>query len=329
MSAFDPKRTFSAIVLIQINDAPRVIIEHYSEGHKIMSRHRVSGGRTIRQLIRLASDAIFCAALGIWAAFLLLSVLFPVIAAAQPASSRDLKTIIDDGVLKVSLTQFNLPAFHWRTENSFAGPEVDLAKQIARALGVRVEFLDGAPSFDAVVDDVAQGRADIGISKLSQTYYRLIRVRFSEPYITLSHALLFERAAVGMSSGSHPPEDLLRKFRGRIGVIRGSAYVDFARRNFPNAQVVEMANWNTAIDELIGHRVDALYRDEFEIRRVLKTRPTLNVHFGAAVITDQKAFLSIAICDSCTKLQEFINFHLTQTQGTFTLQALLASDLRD
>ena len=29
MSAYDPKRTFSAIVLIQINDAPRVIIEHY------------------------------------------------------------------------------------------------------------------------------------------------------------------------------------------------------------------------------------------------------------------------------------------------------------
>jgi NADPH:quinone reductase-like Zn-dependent oxidoreductase len=66
-----------------------------------------------------------------------------------------------------------------------------------------------------------------------------------------------------------------------------------------------------------------------EIRRVLKIRPTLNVHFGAAVITDQKAFLSIAICDSCTKLQEFINFHLAQTQGTFTLQGLLASDLRD
>jgi hypothetical protein len=90
-----------------------------------------------------------------------------------------------------------------------------------------------------------------------------------------------------------------------------------------------MANWSTAIDELIAHRVDALYRDEFEIRRVLKIRPTLNVHFGAAVITDQKAFLSIAICDSCTKLQEFINFHLAQTQGTFTLQGLLASDLRD
>ena len=43
---------------------------------------------------------------GVWAALLLLSVLFPASAAAQPASSRDLKTIIDDGVLKVSLTRF-------------------------------------------------------------------------------------------------------------------------------------------------------------------------------------------------------------------------------
>jgi len=41
------------------------------------------------------------------------------------------------------------------------------------------------------------GRADIGISKLSQTYYRLVRVRFSDPYITLRHALLYNRAVRG------------------------------------------------------------------------------------------------------------------------------------
>ena len=43
------------------------------------------------------------------------------------------------------------------------------AKQIARALGVRVEFLDGAPSFDAVVDDVAQ----VGPTSASASYRRL------------------------------------------------------------------------------------------------------------------------------------------------------------
>jgi ABC-type amino acid transport substrate-binding protein len=260
---------------------------------------------------------------------LLLLAGLPAGVAAQPVPSRDLNTIVAGGVLRVALTRFDLPAFHWRSEGSFAGPEIELARQIARALGIGVEFIDNAPSFDAVVDAVARGQADIGISKLSQTYYRLLRVRFSDPYITLRHALLFERASVAARSNGRPPDEVLRQFLGRIGAIRASAYVDFGRQNFPDAQIVEMANWNAAIEELIGRRLDAIYRDEFEIRRVLKNRPALNVHFGTAIITDQKAFLSVAICDTCAKLQEFINYHLAQTQGTFSLPGLLASDLRD
>jgi ABC-type amino acid transport substrate-binding protein len=251
-------------------------------------------------------------------------------ATAQPGSIRDLKTITDHGVLRVSVTRFDLPAFHWRTaDGSLAGPEIELGRQIARALGVQVAFVEDAPSFDAVVDTVANGQADIGLSKLSQTYYRLMRVRFSEPYVTLRHALLFDRATIAARSNGRPPEMALRQFRGRLGAIRRSAYVDFGRRNFPNAEVVEMANWNEAIDQLSSRRVDAIYRDEFEIRRVLKNRPTLNVRIGAAIITDQKAFLSVAICESCMRLQEFINYHLMQTQGAFTLEKLLAADLRD
>jgi hypothetical protein len=90
------------------------------------------------------------------------------------------------------------------------------SSSIIRALGIGVEFIEDAPSFDAVVDVIAQGRADIGISKLSQTYYRLMRVRFSEPYITLRHALLFDRAAIATVSGNRPPEESLRLFRARL-----------------------------------------------------------------------------------------------------------------
>jgi ABC-type amino acid transport substrate-binding protein len=119
----------------------------------------------------------------------------------------------------------------------------------------------------------------------------------------------------------------LQRFGGRIGVIGGSAYVDFAAKNFPDATVVEAGNWNAAIDNLLTGQVDTLYRDEFEIRRVLKNKPALNVQFGSAVITDQYALLSIAICDTCSKLQQFINYHIAATRGAFTLKALLESDL--
>lgn len=177
------------------------------------------------------------------------------------------------------------------------------------------------------MDLVASGQADIGISKFSQTYDRLRRVRFSEPYVTLRHALLFNRATIAREANGRPPAAVLQTFHGRIGVIAGSAYVDFAKRNFPRATVVEERTWDNAIESLLSAKVDAIYRDEFEIRRVLKNAPALNVQFGAAAIIDQDALLSVAICDSCTKLQEFINYHLGLTKGPFTLNALLNSQI--
>ena len=154
--------------------------------------------------------------------------------------ARDLKAVIESGVLRVALTNFNLPAFHRRVDGKWVGPEIELANQIATALGIKVEFVDTAQSFNGVVDLIDAGKADIGISKLSQTHARLRRVRFSQPYVTLRHAFLFDRAAISARSGGHPPEEVLRPFDGRIGVIRGSSHVDFAKANFPRAQVVEM-----------------------------------------------------------------------------------------
>lgn len=246
----------------------------------------------------------------------------------RPGLTRDLQSIVDAKVLRVAVTRFDLPSFHVRgPDGRLLGPEIAMAQQIGSALGVEVEFVDTAESFDGVVDFVAVGRADIGVSKLSQTYYRLKRVRFSQPYVTLRHALLFNRATIARVARGRPPAAVLQEFKGRIGVIGGSAYVDFAARNFPEATVWEAKNWIDAIASLLRDRVDAVYRDEFEIRRVLKNRPALNVRFGSAAIIDQNAFLSIAICDTCSKLQEFVNYHIATTRGAFTLKGLLDSNL--
>jgi ABC-type amino acid transport substrate-binding protein len=247
---------------------------------------------------------------------------------SQRVSALDLQSIVDAKILRVAVTHFDLPSFHVHgSDGKLVGPEIEMAQQIGRALGVKIEFVEDATSFDSVVDLVAAGRADIGISKLSQTYGRLRRVRFSEPYVTLRHALLFNRAIIAREANGRPPAMVLQKFHGRIGVIGASAYVNFAKGNFPEATVVEEPTWDKAIDSLLNGQLDAIYRDEFEIRRVLKNRPALNVQFGAAAIIDQNALLSVAICDSCAKLQEFINYHVGLTKGPFELNALLNSEI--
>jgi polar amino acid transport system substrate-binding protein len=251
---------------------------------------------------------------------------------AQETSGRvgavhDLQSIVDAKVLRVAVTRFDLPAFHVRRpDGTLAGAEIDMAEQIGRALGVKVEFVDDADSFDAVVDLVATDRSDIGVSKLSQTYRRLHRVRFSEPYIRLRHALLFNRTVIAQDAERRSPAEVLQGYSGRIGVIAGSAYVDFAKTNFPAATVVEVRTWEDVIAALLAGTVDAIYRDEFEIRRIVKNNPALNVKFGTAAITDQEALLSIAICDTCSKLQEFINYHVERTKNNWRLKALLAAE---
>jgi polar amino acid transport system substrate-binding protein len=245
----------------------------------------------------------------------------------RTVATRDLQSIVDGKVLRVGLTRFDLPGFHTRnSDGTIRGVEIDLAEQVGSALGVKVELIDQADTFDGVIDLVASGRADIGISKLSQTYRRLHRVRFSEPYIALRHALLFNRAVIARDPERRAPAAILQGFSGRLGVIVGSAYVDFAKTNFPAAHVVEARTWDEVIANLIAGNVDAVYRDEFEIRRVVKNNPSLNIKFGTAAIVDQDALLSVAICDTCSKLQELINFHLERTREALTLKELLASD---
>jgi polar amino acid transport system substrate-binding protein len=258
--------------------------------------------------------------------FVLIATGLPARAGAQPAPPpHDLSIIVKSGVLRIATTNYDLPAFRWKDGQSFIGPEIDLANGLATAMGVRVEFVPEATSFNGVVDLVAEGKADIGINKLSQTYTRLQLVRFSIPYLTLRHALLFSRARISTLSPSQPPEDVIRHLNGRLGAIRGTSYVDFGRRNFPAAKIIGMANWDEAIAALLDGRVDAIYRDEFEVLRTLQNRTALNVFVGAAILSDQNDFLSIAICNTCEKLQEFINFHLNQIQGTFTLRRMMAA----
>lgn len=262
----------------------------------------------------------------LFALALILGIIAPSSLRAQALDERpkDSQKIVARGTIEVAVTKFDLPAFHWRTsKGELVGPEIELVRLIGRLLKVGVHFVDDCPTFDSVIDAVASGRADIGVSKLSQTPSRILKVRFSEPYIVLRQALLFSRATIGAQG--RPPEDVLRSFDGGIGVIAKSSYVGFAHRNFSDAQILEFETWDDSVDALVNNRVDAIYRDEFEIRRVLMNNPALNVRFGSAAFTDQKSYLSFAVCETCVRLVQFINYQIAENRVPFTLSGLLAS----
>jgi polar amino acid transport system substrate-binding protein len=257
---------------------------------------------------------------------------FPSASRAEDDSNatNDLPLIKSAGILRVAITHFDIPPFHQRRPNGgFTGKDIEYIQQLGDALKVKIAYVDSPPTFDAVVETVAKGHADIGISKLSQTYDRLAYVRFSEPYITLHHALLYNRKVISALSNGGSPDSALRTFSGRIGVIGESAYVDFATANYPKATVVPFRTWEATIEALKTGRVDVVYRDEFEVRSVLTHDPAMHVLFGAAVMTDRRSFLAAAICDTCVKLEEFVNYFIAQHPRAYSLDELLTISYRN
>ena len=114
------------------------------------------------------------------------------------------------------------------------------------------------------------------LSKLSQTYDRLAYVHFSETYVTLRHAILYNRAVISQLAKGGALEDVLRDFRGNIGVIGASAYVDFAIASYPKAKIVPFPTWDVTIQALKAGKVDLVYRDEIPLTSAIAHRHLLH-----------------------------------------------------
>jgi len=188
----------------------------------------------------------------------------------------------------------NAPFFSTK-DGQLEGIYVTLAKSIAAAMGVQPRFDRSAKSTDDVIEMVRTGKADIGLSKLSRTNVRSRIVAFSNPYVTLRHALLFNRLSLAEKMQRTKIGDYVREFQGNLGVIEKSAYETFAKIYFPKAKVISLKNWDAAINATLDGTIDAAYRDEFAVRAVSLDRPEAATLLRSITISDAQSAISVAV----------------------------------
>ena len=174
-----------------------------------------------------------------------------------------------------------------------------------------------------MVDLVAQRRADLGISKLSRTLARAQIVHFSQPYLTLNHALVINRVAFARLASNMRVEDVIRQFNGSLGVIARSSFLDFAKLNFPNAKITEYPNWKEVLKAVNTGEVMAAYRDEFEIKRLLKETPSAALTLRTVTLKDLDDTLGIAVGINDPTLLSFVNQMLSQQREKLDIQKVL------
>lgn len=237
--------------------------------------------------------------------------------------ASDLAPIIARGELVVAMLGVDTPPLFYEKNGKLVGIEVDLAEDLARALGVKVRYDRSPMTFDAVVQRLANGNADVAISKLSQTLARTREISYSQPYLTLNRALLLNRLRFAALAHERPVTEAIRTFDGTIGVIASSSYEDYARRNFPRAQIVRYPSWSALIEAVKSGTVTAAYRDEFEIKRLLKSDPTIALTLRTVTLKDLTDTLAIGVRVDEPTVLAFTNEFLNERNARLDVNKLL------
>lgn len=236
----------------------------------------------------------------------------------------DIQRIVDRGVLVVSLLdKDNPPFFMVREDGQLDGSDVKMARAIAEALDVDVEFRRTATTFNEVVDDVYARNADLAISKISRTLKRARHNRFSKPYLSLRQGLLVNRLQLAQSSHGSNMTEMIRNLEGKIGIIKGSSYAGFAKQKFPKATIVSYPNWSDVVKAVTNGTVVAAYRDELEVKKIVLSRPDTALQLQTIALTDTQDPLSIVLPWDSNHLLAFVNQYLDTADLIDTTDELL------
>lgn len=231
--------------------------------------------------------------------------------------------IIGRGELVVAVLSVDQPPFFEEHDGKLTGLDIDLAREMAAKLRVKVRFNRDAHTFDDTVSLLAKGQADIAVSKLSRTLSRATVIAFSTPYLRLKRALLLNRVKFAQLAHGRSVPEVVRSYDSTIGVVANSSYAGYVVNNFPHAQVRSYATWEDVLKALNAGDVTAAYRDEFEVKRVLKVDPTASLRLRVVTLQDLEDTLAIGVNVNEPALLSFVNQFLADRSTKLDVSTVL------
>ena len=188
--------------------------------------------------------------------------------ATAPRANGDLLPEIKrSGKLRVGVSEIVPWATHDK-DGSLVGFEIDVAKKLARDMGVEPEFYP--EEFRYLIPDLLAGRFDIIISGLSINASRALQLDFSAPYNTTDVTLAVNIKA----AGSSPTLQSFNKDTVTIGVLEGTTAEDMAGVALPNAKMRTYTDDSRLFDDLIQGKLEAAVADSPRPEIVAKLYPT-------------------------------------------------------
>jgi polar amino acid transport system substrate-binding protein len=174
---------------------------------------------------------------------------------AKSSASPVIDRILQRGELAVGMAG-NMPPLNMTTkEGELIGYEVDLAKAMARAMGVRAK-LQVIP-FAELLPALQSGKIDLIVSNMTITPGRNLKVAFVGPYFTSGKAFLTKIRTIALADEA---TDIDAK-NTKLVALKGSTSQAFVEEAIPDATLVTASNYDEAVQMVLEDKVHAMVAD--------------------------------------------------------------------
>lgn len=187
-----------------------------------------------------------------------------------------LEQILKRGTVRVAVLPDFPPSSVRGADGKIVGYEPDIAAELAKALGVKLELVP--VNGTARLSVMKSGRADVNISSYTATNARARKVAFTIPYKAQGAAVLFRK-----DNPISSLEDLAGK---TIAVARGSTNDIIVTNDFPKAKPVRFDNIADALQALKSGKTDAVMEEQSTVDKLAKKNANLEVLKAPAIDPD-------------------------------------------
>lgn len=208
---------------------------------------------------------------------------------AASTSSDGSYQLVNEGKL-TCISNMYFPPFESMDEKTGdpVGFDIDMSKELAKHLGLEINWLP-SQAFDSLVPAIkAGGTADVAIAGMTITDARKQEVDMSDPYIDSNQSLV-------VKVGSKDTLETLNDGEKKIAVQAGTTGADWAAENLPKAVIVPLDDIISAMNGVVTGSYAALVTDlpvsSYQIKRsfsdlqIIEEIPT-GEQYGIAVSKD-------------------------------------------
>lgn len=220
---------------------------------------------------------------------------------AQGQEKDQLAAIKKSGVLKVATSADYAPfEFHTMVDgkDKIVGSDIDLAKAIAKELGVKAEVSD--MNFNTVLASLKEGKADLAISAISATDERKQQFDFTDNYYNPPQVVIINKKNKEIYRNANDLKDK------NVGAKKGSIQEELVKTQLKGAKLVTIDKVPNMIVEVNQGSLAATVVEKTIAESYIDQNPDLMIADISLEPAPDEAF-AIALPKESSQLQKELN----------------------